>query len=611
MESKTSSTRATFSLPNVGVNDQGWGPREDMYPSEFRGLEKIFTHFDKNEYLRPMVADFTRTWHRMNKHKSNENNNTLAFKHAEEEGFNIVDNVKSAKQKHNSRRVFGRGRRFNNRGLNLMANKGGDLKKIKRQKAVSRFDRRREKMRNRGLRRHDKRHNDNSVRQASIRVEADWEVVEKFDLKSFEKMRLRKKMVDSQGNPVLNKKGKQKEVYADRAPEAVDLESGWMGYLDYYNEDYERIDTKHPKTLQLTDRGFFYVTTQDDDVLQHCFKQGIGNVYGTDAILAHLMACQRSIYSWDVVVKKVGKTVLFDKRSDSNIDYLTVSETAYQPPDPEDKMEINRPIKLSEEATRINQNFSQQVLLRGEANRKEFDHPNPFIDDSDDSDEEGEEKPKLASTAYRYRKWVVDDEITLVARTELHGIRRVRGRPDRLMTTYALNEYNPAIAGGSDWRRKLDKQRGAVFATELKNNAGKLWKWTAQTLLAGADTMKLGYVTRRKANGADSHIILGTQFYKPKLLADQINLLQLNIWGVLQALVRTIRAQVDGKFVIHKDPNKAVLMIYRVPVDSFPDDSSSSSDSSSDSSDDDDEKDKGSEAAATAATAATAEGTKP
>jgi translation initiation factor 3 subunit D len=43
-----------------------------------------------------------------------------------------------------------------------------------------------------------------------------------------------------------------------------------------------------------------------------------------------------------------------------------------------------------------------------------------------------------------------------------------------------------------DWRQKLDVQRGAVLANELKNNAGKLAKWTVQALLAGSDLVKFG-----------------------------------------------------------------------------------------------------------------------
>ena len=48
------------------------------------------------------------------------------------------------------------------------------------------------------------------------------------------------------------------------------------------------------------------------------------------------------------------------------------------------------------------------------------------------------------------------------------------------------------LSGGVDWRSKLDTQRGAVLATELKNNSCKLAKWTVNSLLAGSDLIKFG-----------------------------------------------------------------------------------------------------------------------
>jgi len=45
-----------------------------------------------------------------------------------------------------------------------------------------------------------------------------------------------------------------------------------------------------------------------------------------------------------------------------------------------------------------------------------------------------------------------------------------------------------------DWRAKLDTQRGAVLATELKNNSCKIAKWTASAMLAGSDIVKFGCV---------------------------------------------------------------------------------------------------------------------
>ena len=86
-----------------------------------------------------------------------------------------------------------------------------------------------------------------------------------------------------------------------------------------------------------------------------------GNVFATDAILATLMCCTRSVYSWDIIVQRVGKKLFFDKRDDSEFDLLTVSETATEPPQ-DDAGSINSPRNLALEATFINHNFSQQVL---------------------------------------------------------------------------------------------------------------------------------------------------------------------------------------------------------------------------------------------------------
>ena len=47
-------------------------------------------------------------------------------------------------------------------------------------------------------------------------------------------------------------------------------------------------------------------------------------------------------------------------------------------------------------------------------------------------------------------------------------------------------------AGGVEWRKKLDSQRGAVLATELKNNSCKIAKWATCAVLAGSSFIKFG-----------------------------------------------------------------------------------------------------------------------
>ncbi|KAJ0075931.1 hypothetical protein Patl1_35006 [Pistacia atlantica] len=61
---------------------------------------------------------------------------------------------------------------------------------------------------------------------------------------------------------------------------------------------------------------------------------------------------------------------------------------------PEAKDDINSAYSLGVEAAYINQNFSQQVLVR-DGNKLTFDETNPFAN-------EGEE---VASVVYRYSKW--------------------------------------------------------------------------------------------------------------------------------------------------------------------------------------------------------------
>jgi len=100
-----------------------------------------------------------------------------------------------------------------------------------------------------------------------------------------------------------------------------------------------------------------------------------------------------------------------DKRDGSNFDLLTVNETSADPPQ-DDEKHINSPNNLALEATFINHNLSQQVL-RSDLDRHSFDEPNPFIEG-----DEGE----VASVAYRYRKWNLGNDISLVIRSELDAV---------------------------------------------------------------------------------------------------------------------------------------------------------------------------------------------
>ena len=305
---------------------------------------------------------------------------------------------------------------------------------------------------------------------------------------------------------------------------------------------------------------FYPVTTTDDPVLEKLAIDGQGEIFITDAIMSHLMTCTRSVYPWDIVVQKLpGGTIFFDKRDNSQFDYLTVHETSYTPPTDEDG--INSASRLSLEATMTCQNFSQQILKK--SGRTNMPLPNPFYDEEDEED-----NMEPASVAYRYRKWALDDKTTLVCRTELHGI----VKKTQKMTAFALNEFVPPTTSGPpppQWRDKIDNQRGAVLATELKNNSFKLAKWTAQSILAGADQMKIGFVSRVAPKNAYEHVILATQFYRPKDFAQQITLHEGQIWALLRLFVQLVQKQDEGKYVLMRDPNKPLVRLYKVPPETF------------------------------------------
>ena len=265
--------------------------------------------------------------------------------------------------------------------------------------------------------------------------------------------------------------------------EPVDLTT--CGSMEFYDKLYDRVNVKNERPLKRIERVIHTVTTTDDPVIRKLARtEEDANVFATDSILATLMCCGRSQYSWDIVVQKIGDKIFLDKRDNTEFDLLTVSETAAEPPQDEGNS-LNSPRSLALEATFINHNFSQQVLKSGEEDDKyKFDEENPFAVD----EEEGE----IASVGYRYRKWDLGNDVKLISRTRHDAVMQGANNETLFINIKALNEWDSKFSGGVDWRQKLDVQRGAVLANELKNNACKLAKWTVEALLAGTDLIKFG-----------------------------------------------------------------------------------------------------------------------
>ena len=522
-----------FEVGEVPFNPDGWGPPDSSNLNLSLPVNVPFAPFSRSDKL-GRIADWTRTNFNNQNQNRNKNPSDSVFDFTNDDSFpssgaadddssfRLVDGKPPPKPK------FGPKWRFQQqRQLPQRRDEEVEAKKREAEKERARRDRHY----------HNNRSNANNMMRreplkSSVDIQPEWNMLDQIPFSTFSKLSF-------------------------SVPEPEDLLL--CGALEFYDRSFDRITPKNERRLErFKNRNFFKVTTTDDPVIRRLASEDKATVFATDTILSTLMCAPRSVYSWDIVVQRVGNKLFFDKRDGSQLDLLSVHETS-QEPLPEAKDDINSSYSLGVEAAYINQNFSQQVLIR-DGNKVAFEEPNPFAS-------EGEE---VASVAYRYRRWKLDNDMYLVARCEVQSVVEINNQRS-FLTLNALNEFDSKYSG-VDWRQKLETQRGAVLATELKNNANKMAKWTAQALLASADMMKLGYVSRVHPRDHFNHVILAVVGYKPREFASQINLNTSNMWGIVKSIVDLCMKLNEGKYVLVKDPSKPQVRIYEVPADAFEND---------------------------------------
>ncbi|KAL1939958.1 hypothetical protein VTO73DRAFT_9293 [Trametes versicolor] len=567
---------SSFSLPQINDNPEGgWGPSTSNLPAQFKFKDIPYAPYSKSDKLGRFADwnDLSGDNRPTNIGLSAQGNarsggqgrgrrdgqpafgsgtaSAFAYFHAEDESsFSLVDNKTGAARRGGPMTRGGArgrgGQNYNNRG-NQRGGRGG-------------FGGGRgggQRGGRRGWRDWEK---NGRTRESSVAISPDWAMLEEVEFHRLAKLRLE---VDE--------------------PENLDT----YGRVFPYEKSYDRITTKSEKPLQLLDRIKYNPTTSDDPVIQELAAKDTATIYTTDVILSVLMCAPRSVYPWDIVVVREGNKLFFDKRDGGPFDTVTVNENAADPPqdptaanpnNPNEKVvvpetpAINTATSLSLEATYINQNFMfQTVIETPPPPAAEFSKPNPFYGP--------DETEPLASCGYRYRVFDLgiteDEDMKLCVRTEVDAYFPGQGNPTEgqgLVTVRALNEFDSRSAGAGgapDWRAKLDSQRGAVMATEMKNNSCKLAKWTVQSVIAGADLLKIGFISRVNPRDNTRHVILSTTSTRPADFAAQLNVSLANGWGIVRTVADMCMKQPEGKYVLIKDPNKPVLRLYAVPANAF------------------------------------------
>uniref|UniRef100_A0A8C7PTI2 Eukaryotic translation initiation factor 3 subunit D n=1 Tax=Oncorhynchus mykiss TaxID=8022 RepID=A0A8C7PTI2_ONCMY len=379
---------AKFHAPEIQDNPSGWGPC--AVPEKFKDMP--YQPFSKGDRL-GKVADWTGATYQdkryTNKYSSQFGGGSqYAYFHEEDEtSFQLVDTAKTQKTAYQRNRM-----RFAQRNLrrdkdrrNLTQFNMQTLPKSAKQKERDRMRLQKKFQKQFGVRQKWDQKSQLKPRDSSVEVRSDWEVKEEMDFPRLMKMR-----------------------YME-VEDPTDIEC--CGALEYYDKAFDRVTTRNEKPLKSIKRIFHTVTTTDDPVIRKLAKTQ-GNVFATDAILATLMCCTRSVNSWDIIVQRVGNKLFFDKRDNSD---------------------------FGETITIIHQ------CLGGE--RHKFPNPNPFV-------EEDIDKSEVASVAYRYRRWKLGEDIDLIVRCEHDGVMTGANGEVSFINVKTLNEWDSRVRGGTSDDRK-------------------------------------------------------------------------------------------------------------------------------------------------------------
>lgn len=524
---------AHFDLPTLEDNGEGWGPASYDDNAD-NGIP--FAPFNKNDRL-GRISDWTQQGQNNRRGRGGRfpqqfgmGTGLFQYKHEDDESsFSLVDNRPKPKARF-GRRPFRPN--FNNRrgGWRGRGNWRGGWRGGRGGKGGK----------GRGGRNnwsYNNRYNnqDAVIKDPSVPISEEWTLLDTMDFGDLE----------SASYPMRAK------------PESL----AECGMLSAYDAAYDRVTPTPQKCknlLRYQNVQHFTASTSDDPVIQKLVAEGAGNVYATDTILSVLMAATSSVNAWDVVVRKEGGNLFFDKRVNSMIDYLSVNEN-WNESVQTDKESVNHPLNLAREATRINHNFSQQVLQK--TGQKKCKQENPFLKGLGPG-------MTAASCAFHYRRFPLGEGCNIVVRCGVNGFVKRDGSTLK-MAVRALNEFDSKLSGYVDWRQKLETQTGAVLATEMKNNKAKLARWTAEIELMGAEEFRLGFVSRVNPKDNNKHAILMSKRFEPKAFARSIKVKASQLWGVLKTVVDNLRARPDGSYLLLKDPNKSELHVYQVPAGEF------------------------------------------
>jgi translation initiation factor 3 subunit D len=124
-----------------------------------------------------------------------------------------------------------------------------------------------------------------------------------------------------------------------------------------YEADLDKSRTYKPTGLigKMENEPTIYCNTPtlEDPIIRKLAQENKADIFATEVAVAAIMTAPKSLYSWDVQIKKYQDKLFIDKRDDLNmLDYLTVNETSHES-QPLDDDTVNGVRQIMDEARRV------------------------------------------------------------------------------------------------------------------------------------------------------------------------------------------------------------------------------------------------------------------
>jgi translation initiation factor 3 subunit D len=242
---------STFTLPFVNVNPSGWGPPASEVDSKLTRLAHIYAPFGRSDRL-GRAADFTtqpsnQYKPRQDRRRFDDYGRNTEFQYKlEGDDFELVDTSKASVKRFvtpNDRRRTATQNRLKQLNARRVGGESYDPRNAQQ------FQRTRKGtgrgLPGRGGPGRGTNWRDRLDRQASVSIKSDWKLIADLDLNKITKQPMN-----------VSKPLKEHDLL-------------FCGFLDTYNDSFEKCSTKAPTTLKRYENKEFYpVTTSDDRVIQ-------------------------------------------------------------------------------------------------------------------------------------------------------------------------------------------------------------------------------------------------------------------------------------------------------------------------------------------------------